>query len=100
MANSSRQRSVLGKGFSFPVAFTGNSSTSNRGMAMASEVDKVRMSLLVILGTLVGSRIMRRDFGCQLRTLVFDTIQPDWELLAEHLIRDGIARWERRGALR
>ena len=50
----------------------------------------------IILGTQHGERVMRPDFGCNLRSLVFAPMNEATLNLARHLVGEGLARWEPR----
>ena len=57
----------LGIGTSFPLALD----PATQGLAHAEFEESVRQSILVILGTAKGERVMRPDFGCGIHDLVF-----------------------------
>jgi phage baseplate assembly protein W len=46
------------------------------GLARAEYEESVRQSILIILGTAKGERVMRPDFGCGIHDLVFATNSP------------------------
>ncbi len=77
-------RSFLGVGWGFPPAFDGR-----RGEArMVREEEDIQESLMILLSTTPGERIMRPTYGCGLRNLVFESVNES--LLTE--IRDLIKR--------
>lgn len=57
----------LGRGVGFPISLdaTGN-------LQVAEYEESVRQSILIILGTAPGERVMRPDFGCGIYDLVFE----------------------------
>jgi phage baseplate assembly protein W len=57
----------LGVGTRFPMTLD----ATTRGLARAAFDESVRQSILVILGTAKGERVMRPDFGCGIHDLVF-----------------------------
>jgi len=59
-------------------------------------VQKVEESILVILGTQYGQRIMRPDFGCNLASLAFAPNDVSTAHLAGYYVREGLTRWEPR----
>lgn len=67
-----------------------------RGLAEAVGRRKVEESILLILGTARGERVMRPDFGCNLNTLVFAPNNSTTANLARYYVQDGLARWEGR----
>lgn len=82
---------ILGKGAAYPIGINGH-----QGIAMAAGTDKVRRSILTILGTQHGERVMRPKFGCNLRTLVFMPNNRATAAQAEYYVREGLTRWEPR----
>lgn len=60
-------KSFLGRGLSFPVSLN-----SNGDLQSADYEESVRQSVLMILGTAKGERVMRPDFGCGIYDLVFE----------------------------
>lgn len=81
----------LGKGYAFPLQ------VNERGsIAAASQQEKVRQSILVILGTQHGERMMRPKFGANLRSLVFAPNNRATANLARHYVEEALATWEPR----
>jgi uncharacterized protein len=66
------------------------------GIALAAGVRKVEQSILTILGTQFGERLMRPTFGCNLRSLVFSPNNLATANLARFYVQDGLAQWEPR----
>ena len=56
----------------------------------------VRQSLLMLLSTTPGERVMRPDYGCDLRRLVFSPNDDTTAGLAIHYVRQAVARFEPR----
>ena len=76
-------RSFLGRGWAFPPAF------SRRGGTEMIEADQdIEESLLILLKTRLGERVMHPDYGSDLHRLVFETISAS--LVTD--IRDMIER--------
>ncbi len=69
---------------------------SHKGIAVVSGEDKVRQSILVLLGTQHGERVMRPTLGCNLRALVFAPNNRNTATQAEFYVREGLAKWEPR----
>ncbi|MEM7365524.1 MAG: GPW/gp25 family protein [Pseudomonadota bacterium] len=63
-------QSFLGRGWAFPPRFMG----SNLRCQMVSREDDIVESLTILFSTALGERIMRPDYGCKLRDMVFDSI--------------------------
>jgi phage baseplate assembly protein W len=81
---------ALGAGLDFPFAVSGG------GLASVRDEEKVRQSILMILSTAKGERVMRPDFGCDLHSFVFSTIDRATLTLIKSAVRDALVRWEPR----
>jgi hypothetical protein len=61
------------------------------------EGDKdVRQAILLILETAKGERVMRPDFGCGLRRLVFLSMNTALKTLARQEVEEALVAWEPR----
>jgi uncharacterized protein len=65
-------------------------------LAMVEEGESVRQSLLLLLSTVPGERIMRPDYGCSLHSLVFAVNDETTAGLAIYYVRRAVERWEPR----
>ncbi len=83
--------SFLGRGWAFPVAASGLSD-----VAVAAADEDVRQAILLILETAPGERVMRPDFGCGLRRLVFAPVSSTTLALARKEVLDALVAWEPR----
>ncbi len=77
-----------------PSAGVGISPTS--GLDMIDEQGSVRQSILLLLSTIPGERVMRPDYGCELHRLVFSPNDNTTSGLAIHYVRQALDRWEPR----
>jgi len=92
MDNSSRDgREFLGAGVAFPLRLD-----ADGRIAINSLEDHVRQSILLILQTAKGERVMRPDFGAGLQTLVFSPVNAATAALVQHEVRDALVRFEPR----
>jgi phage baseplate assembly protein W len=66
------------------------------GIEMVQDDDSVRQSILLLISTRPGERIMRPDYGCYLHRLVFSPNDVTTAGLAIHYVRSAIERWEPR----
>jgi phage baseplate assembly protein W len=66
------------------------------GIAMASYDDLVRQSILIILGTAFGERVMRPTFGCEIHELVFAPNGLHTATLAADFCVQALQKWEPR----
>ena len=82
--------------FDIAEAQTGIVNTATGGIAMVEEAASVRQSILLLLSTRTGERIMRPDYGTELHRLVFSPNDSTTAGLAIHYVRRAVVRWERR----
>jgi phage baseplate assembly protein W len=85
------EKSFLGIGWSFPVAFDATGE-----VAQSAYEDDIRESIRIILGTNPGERIMRPDFGAGLAALTFEPINTTTMALAKHRVEEALILWEPR----
>ncbi len=64
------KKTFLGIGWKFPPTFDKNTKT----IEMVSEENDIKESLLILLSTQPGERMMRPEYGCNTKSLVFDTV--------------------------
>jgi hypothetical protein len=92
MSNGSGSNNqFLGAGVAFPLGVDGRGK-----VGMNAYEEHVRQSILLILQTAKGERVMRPDFGCGLRTLVFESAGPATAALVQHEVKDSLVRLEPR----
>lgn len=84
-------RERLGRGWSFPVA-----PGDDRGLPFAEGSDKVRQSIVLILETEPGERIMRPDFGCGLRRYLMKPNSTATRALIQREVELALTSWEPR----
>jgi uncharacterized protein len=84
--------SFLGVGWSFPPAF----STAIGGVQMDSDLDDVKTSLEILLGTALGERFLQPKYGCNLEKLVFDPLSTTMKTYVKGLIEQAILNFEPR----
>jgi phage baseplate assembly protein W len=65
-------------------------------LAMVEDEYAIRQSLLMLLSTSPGERVMRPEYGCDLRRLVFAPNDDTTAGLAIHYVRRAVERWEPR----
>jgi phage baseplate assembly protein W len=91
---------ILGKGWSFPFRFTSVGRVSKlTGTAPAESVEKVKMAISQILGTRIGTRVIDRTFGSNLRGIVFEPIDELTAINLRAAIADAIERFEFRAVV-
>lgn len=88
---STRKRAFLGVGLKFPIDVD-----RRRGVAMSQAEDSIYEAILIILGTALGERIMRPDFGCAIHDLIFAPNNPNTHGLIVYYVKEAIRKWEPR----
>jgi phage baseplate assembly protein W len=63
---------------------------------MVTGDDAIRQSILMLVSTVPGERVMRPDYGCHLHRLLFSPNDETTAGLAIHYVREAIERWEPR----
>jgi len=63
---------------------------------MVEEEESVRQSILLLLATVPGERVMRPEYGCDLYRLVFSPNDDTTAGLAQHYVERALRRWEPR----
>lgn len=82
----------LGRGIRFPFRF----SERTGGTEESSDLDRIRESIIQILETRPGERLMRPEFGSRVKDLVFEQNDAVLKGLLRFHIADAIKRWEKR----
>lgn len=80
----------LGKGWKYPVAI------KEGKIALSEGEDSIRESIMIILGTAKGERVMRPDFGCGIWELVFAPNDTSTATLVDFHIKEALLKWEPR----
>ena len=86
----------LGKGLAFPFRFDRRSGGTASSDSQTRQYQHIRESIRQILGTRLGERFMRPDFGSRLHELVFESNNALLHGLARHYITEALHRWEKR----
>lgn len=90
MALTDSARSFLGVGWGFPPAAEGGQA------AMVQFEEDVRESILIILLTDRGERVMRPTFGAGLNSFLFEPINPTTTAALRERVEDSLIDWEPR----
>jgi phage baseplate assembly protein W len=84
-------QAFLGAGWKFPV------NSDRTGNIVISEYDdNIKESIMIILGTAIGERQMRPDFGCGIHELVFAANNTGTAGMAVYHVEKALIRWEPR----
>ena|SRR5688572_15348850 len=82
----------LGRGWSYPVRVD----PATGGIAAVEYEADIDQSIMIILQTSRGERVMRPDFGCGIHDLVFETINVATLTRVENAVREALAKYEAR----
>lgn len=81
----------LGRGVGFPVSLNG------AGKLQTAEYEEsVRQSILIVLGTAKGERLMRPDFGCGIYEMVFEINSASVAGKISQAVQEAILKFEPR----
>jgi uncharacterized protein len=81
----------IGRGLAFPTQ------TSPTGaIALVGDTTDIEQAILLILGTAVGERPMRPEFGCGIHDYVFATADATTGGRVAFAVRSALERWEPR----
>lgn len=86
------QKDWLGRGWAYPVQIDPMSGS----IAVAEYEADIRQSILIILETSRGERVMRPDFGCGIHDLVFEAIDVALLTRVETSVLEALTRFESR----
>jgi len=87
--------SKIGTGVAFPFEISAQGA-SKAGIVDASGRDLIIMSIRQIIGTILGSRVMRRDFGSRIQDIPFEPADESTVALIRHFVVGAVTRWEKR----
>jgi uncharacterized protein len=91
ITNNQHSRSFLGTGWAFPL---GVSLQGNLQVSFAE--GNIEESIGIILGTKLGERVYRPEFGSRLSELVFAPMNTQTLLLIRIYIQEALEMWEPR----
>ena len=82
----------LGVGTAFPLTLD----DKTHAVELAAYEESVRQSILIILGTAKGERLMRPDFGCGIHDLVFENASAATVGRIQQTVNQALSRLEPR----
>lgn len=80
----------LGRGWAFPVTTTGGN------VVFAQGEEDIQQSIILILSTGIGERVMLPQFGSKLKELVFAAQNTAIHALASYYVNESLTQWEPR----
>ncbi len=88
---ATRSNSPIGQGISFPMG------VNVRGnLQLSSGTRNLDESIRIILGTKLGERVYRPNFGCRLSELAFAPLETRTLLLVRLYVEEALTTWEPR----
>ena len=91
MDDNIRNREFLGQGWAFPLQFNPHGQ-----IALARGERDIEQSIRIILETIPGERVMRPEFGCRAKEMVFAPQNAGTQALMTQYVERALARWEPR----
>jgi uncharacterized protein len=86
------ENSFLGRGWSFPPVFT----RGDHGVKMVDEEEDIKQSLIILLSTIKGERIMQPDYGANMEDLLFEPLNVSFAKRMSDTIERAILFFEPR----
>jgi len=84
-------KEIIGRGWTFPPRID-----AQGGIALTTERNELEQSILIILSTSPGQRVMRTTFGCRLHELVFAPNNSHTAAQARRFVEEALGMWEPR----
>jgi phage baseplate assembly protein W len=89
--HSSDANTFIGRGIAFPMRVDHTGS-----IAMVSGPQDIDRSIVMVLSTAKGERLMRPQFGCSIWDQLFEPINANTLGLMAQGVRDALSQWEPR----
>lgn len=80
----------LGQGLKYPI------SAKKARIRTSAGNDSIKESIILILGTTIGERVMRPEFGCRLNEMVFASNDMGTATLIQNFVEEALMKWEPR----
>ncbi|HTF04396.1 MAG TPA: GPW/gp25 family protein [Bacteroidia bacterium] len=82
----------LGQGWSFPPTFTRSGNT----LELTKAEENIKESLMILLSTTLGERVMLSDYGANLNQQVFEPMDAAFAPFVSEIVSDAIDTYEPR----
>lgn len=76
----------LGRGWAFPVTFLPEASQVN----LVENEEDIRQSLIILLNTTIGERVLRPDYGANMEDLLFEALNVTTATMITNRIKRAI----------
>lgn len=80
------KNTFLGRGWAFPVTFLPGS----KQVAMVENEEDIRQSLIILLNTTIGERVLRPEYGANMEDLLFETLNVTTATMITNRIKRAI----------
>lgn len=87
-------KDIIGTGWSFPPTFIKSGDTGD--VVMTDGKEDIDNSLHILLNTAFGERVMRPEYGCDLRRFLFDPINVKMQAYINKIVEEAILYFEPR----
>lgn len=87
-----KDKSFLGTGWGFPPTFSNQKGT----VKTVSDEEDIYQSLHILLSTQLKERVMRSDFGCDLSTMLYESITVTLLTKIKGIVQNAILKYEPR----
>lgn len=92
MSQLPEKKAFLGRGWAFPIRFTKGYNSAR----MSEFEEDVQQSLIILLSTIKGERILRFDYGTKVHNLIFEPLDVGIGTLIGEEVKRSILRHEPR----
>ena len=83
---------IIGTGWSFPPAFT----AGGEKILMTSGIQDIENSIHILLSTALQERVMQPTYGCNLDSMLFESMNEHFKTYLKHLVKSAIIYHESR----
>ena len=90
--NNSTSRSYLGTGWSFPPHFDKQA----KAVEMVSDEQDIKESLMILLTTQLGERVMNHEYGAGMERMLFEPLTTDLKTYMTDIVKNAVVRYEPR----
>lgn len=90
--NTLSDKPYLGTGWSFPPCFD----KEKRGVEMVSDETDIQQSLMILLTTSLGERVMNHEYGAGMEAMLFEPLTTNLKTYMKDLVKNAVLRYEPR----
>jgi len=83
---------LIGTGWGFPPAF----SQGGDDLKMVSGIKDIEESIHILLSTALQERVMQPEYGCNLDSMLFESMNEHFKTYLKHLVKSAIMYHEAR----